>query len=336
MNKVLTISIAAYNVEEYLAETLDSCIVHPNLQSYLEVLIVDDGSTDGTLEIAQEYEKEYPEVFHVISKENGGYGSTINAALKIATGKYFRILDGDDWVDTSVLESLLQNLQECQEDVIFTHSMHVLMNGNIVLKRHIVRYGVEEPDVALRIKQNCKLNWVMHNMTVRTDLLVKNNVSIMEHCFYTDGEFVFYVMAFMKTYRCKNIIFYQHRIGRVGQSVSREGRIRHKEDYFKVLKQELNWLKLHEICDSAQKNFIIQHVTNTATGVIEYYLLCPCNHANKEVVKKIDLYVQENNKEIFDRMYRKKAIWILRFFNYHSYRICQWNELYKMKSIKNM
>ena len=88
MNKVLTISIAAYNVEEYLAETLDSCIVHPNLQSYLEVLIVDDGSTDGTLEIAQEYEKEYPEVFHVISKENGGYGSTINAALKIATGKY--------------------------------------------------------------------------------------------------------------------------------------------------------------------------------------------------------------------------------------------------------
>ena len=100
MNKTLTVSIASYNVEKFLRETLDS-LCSPDIIEDIEVIIVNDGSKDSTVSIAREYVKKYPESFILIDKENGGYGSTINSSLSIANGKYFRILDGDDWVDTN-------------------------------------------------------------------------------------------------------------------------------------------------------------------------------------------------------------------------------------------
>ena len=78
MGKILSVSIASYNVEKFIRKALDSCCV-PEIMDRLEVLVVNDGSTDSTLEIAREYEEKYPQTFRVIDKKNGGYGSTVNA-----------------------------------------------------------------------------------------------------------------------------------------------------------------------------------------------------------------------------------------------------------------
>ena len=117
-NKVLTISIAAYNVEKFLKKTLDSLIIE-NME-LLEVLIVNDGSKDNTLQIARKYEEQYPNTFKVIDKENGGYGSTINEGIKYATGKYFKQLDGDDWYDTKNLNQFCLKLKQIDTDMIYT------------------------------------------------------------------------------------------------------------------------------------------------------------------------------------------------------------------------
>ena len=100
LTKILTISIAAYNVEKYIDRTLSS-LNDPRFLDDIEVLIIDDGSSDNTKQIALEYEASAPDTFHYISKENGGHGSTINCGIRFATGKYFRVIDGDDWVDTN-------------------------------------------------------------------------------------------------------------------------------------------------------------------------------------------------------------------------------------------
>ena len=118
--KLLSVSIAAYNVEQFLKQTLESFLVSDKLLEYLEVIIVSDGSSDHTVEIAREYEKKYPGCFVVVDKGNGGYGSTINSSLKIASGKYFKTLDGDDWVDTKGLEILLDFLKICEADLIIS------------------------------------------------------------------------------------------------------------------------------------------------------------------------------------------------------------------------
>ena len=95
---LLTVSVAAYNVEKYIENTLE-CFQDPALAGLVEVLVTDDGGSDSTMEIAGRIAKEYPEIFILCHKENGGWGSTVNYGLARAKGKYFKLLDGDDVVD---------------------------------------------------------------------------------------------------------------------------------------------------------------------------------------------------------------------------------------------
>ena len=94
MKKILTVTVPSYNVEKFLENTLDS-FVDERVLDDIEVLIVDDGSKDKTAEIGRKYEEKYPDTFRVISKENGGHGSTINRGIGEAKGKYFKVVDGD-------------------------------------------------------------------------------------------------------------------------------------------------------------------------------------------------------------------------------------------------
>jgi glycosyltransferase involved in cell wall biosynthesis len=122
MEKILTISIAAYNVEGYIRQTLNSLIA-PEILDKLEVFVVDDGGNDGTLAIAKEYEAKYPGTFHAVHKENGGYGSTINYSVEHATGKFFKQLDGDDWFQTDNLVALVKVLETLDTDCVYTQTI---------------------------------------------------------------------------------------------------------------------------------------------------------------------------------------------------------------------
>ena len=93
MQKILTITIPSYNVEAYIAATLDTMVTINNLD-LLEILVVNDGSKDNTVAVAQQYVDKYPNSVRIIDKENGGHGSTINAGIREATGKYFKVVDG--------------------------------------------------------------------------------------------------------------------------------------------------------------------------------------------------------------------------------------------------
>ena len=74
---------------------------------HIEVLIINDGSTDNTACIAARYPEKYPEIFRLVNKENGGHGSAVNCGISEAKGKYFKTVDGDDWVDTGALRELI-------------------------------------------------------------------------------------------------------------------------------------------------------------------------------------------------------------------------------------
>ena len=101
-NPVLSIVIPAYNIETFLPKCLDSLVYAKNIGD-CEIIVVNDGSKDNTLKIAKEYEKNFPSVVRVFDKENGGHGSAVNLGMKVAKGKYFKILDSDDWFVTSNL-----------------------------------------------------------------------------------------------------------------------------------------------------------------------------------------------------------------------------------------
>ena len=126
MDKILTIIIPTYNMSEYLDTCLKSLIIESNL---LEVLIINDGSKDNSLDIAKKYEKKYPHIFRTIDKPNGNYGSCINRGLKEATGKYVKVLDADDKFNTDNLMNLVEIAQETNVDAFITDFSKSHVNG---------------------------------------------------------------------------------------------------------------------------------------------------------------------------------------------------------------
>ena len=234
MEKILSVSIASYNVEKYIRKALDSCCV-PEIMDRLEVLVVNDGSTDSTLEIAREYETKYPGTFRVIDKKNGGYGSTVNASIKAATGRYFRLLDGDDWFDRDGLVSFIEELSGAEEDMIIAQFKRVFEEDGHEEIRN------EAEDIHEKIGQFGQLGghewFTMHAISYRTKVLQENGVRLTEHCFYTDQEYDLLPLPWVDTVRIFPQVVYCYRIGRGEQSVSPEGLEKHYNDQTIVLKR---------------------------------------------------------------------------------------------------
>ena len=118
--KTLSIIIPTYNVEKYIDRCLKSILLDSILED-IELIIVNDGSKDSSLQIARKYEKEYKDTIIVIDKENGGHGSTINAGLKAATGKYTKVIDSDDWVNVDDFENFVKELKKLDCDLVITN-----------------------------------------------------------------------------------------------------------------------------------------------------------------------------------------------------------------------
>ena len=116
--KVISFIIPSYNVERYLNTALTSFITSDeDINNQIEVIVVDDGSSDGTADIAQTYIERFPDMFRLIQKENGGHGSTINVGSKEAKGRFFKVVDADDWVVTENLSAYIRFLQNTEADV---------------------------------------------------------------------------------------------------------------------------------------------------------------------------------------------------------------------------
>ncbi|EOS69041.1 hypothetical protein C818_02918 [Lachnospiraceae bacterium MD308] len=124
IDKILTIAISEYNVEKYLDNIL-STILDEQILDKIEILLVNDESKDKTKSIGQQYEKRYPDSIYLINKENGGHGSALNKGIELATGKYFKVVDGDEWVDTKEFIKFVKTLENVESDVVATPYVRV-------------------------------------------------------------------------------------------------------------------------------------------------------------------------------------------------------------------
>lgn len=113
----LSIIVPVYNVERYLPKCLDSLIC-PEIGGY-EIIVVDDGSTDSSAQVAAGYARRFPELIRLISKTNGGLGSARNAGLEAARGEYLLFVDSDDWLCGGALPEIMEKLREDFDICIF-------------------------------------------------------------------------------------------------------------------------------------------------------------------------------------------------------------------------
>lgn len=226
MKKVLSVIIPTYNMAALLPRCLDS-LVRAQHADLLDVLVVNDGSKDDSLSVACEWQNRYPEIIHVIDKPNGNYGSTINAGLPAAKGKYVKVLDSDDWFDTEALDMLLENLQQKDADMVITHFTQRWPRGVC----EVVRYNTmgKEPYTYGQVynldgvlKDGYIRFFLMHAITYRTELLRGIGYRQSEGISYTDTEWACFPTFHAQTICFLDLNVYQYNLDRDGQTMAPE------------------------------------------------------------------------------------------------------------------
>ena len=132
---VVSIIVPCYNVEKYIRRCIDSIINQTIGFDYVELILVDDVSTDGTLDILKEYEQLYPDNIIVIECEkNGRQGTARNIGLQYVTGKYIGFVDADDWIEPGMYEHMYFAAKEYAADIVFcrhTRDKEYVLNNNV-------------------------------------------------------------------------------------------------------------------------------------------------------------------------------------------------------------
>ena len=237
MEKILSIIIPSYNCQQFLDVGIPSFLEETVLDS-LDIIIVNDGSTDGTAAAAEKYCRRYPGSIRLISQENKGHGGALNTGCAAAVGKYLRIVDADDWVQTQNLASFVEFLRGCDSDVVLNHYRTVDISNGEIRERRIPPEAFGRT-VTLGELMADRVNFeqilALHGITYRTDFYREKGIQLTEHVFYEDVEYATIPCCFAKTLTCADIFLYEYRIGDVQQSVSDVSQLKRIAHVEKVL-----------------------------------------------------------------------------------------------------
>ena len=231
---ILSVAIPAYNVEAYLRECLDSLILSSSYALDLEIIIINDGSKDGTQRIAEEYAKRHNNIF-VINKENGGHGSAINTGLKVSHGKYFKLLDGDDKLDKNYLKSLISILKKTNADIVLNDYVEYYhKSGETIL---IQPYKNLKKDVTYKIADNPfhTKGPLLATTTFKKSLYTDNPFAIDENCFYVDMEYNLFTYLRSDDVINTHLPLYIYRLERDGQSMQISSLVKNYKQHENVI-----------------------------------------------------------------------------------------------------
>ena len=246
MEKLLTVVIPTYNIQKYIRTCLESFCI-PEIMDKIEILIVNDGSKDNSPNIASEYVKRYPNTFILINKENGGHGSTINTAISVAKGKYFKVVDGDDWVEKKDFLNLVLYLEKQDSDIVATNYYWVDDKS----KKRKIEFKHPFPNVLYKrqyqMKDVAKKTFIkMHSMSIKTEILRRAKVRLDEHCYYVDVEYIMLPIPYVKTVTFLDEFVYMYRIGLETQSMNPNNMRRNLEHHERVFERMLKEYKKWE------------------------------------------------------------------------------------------
>lgn len=240
MEKTISFVVPCYNSSAYM----DACITSLLGGEDVEIVIVDDGSTkDNTAEKADNWAKRFPDIVRVVHQENTGHGGAVMAGLREARGKYFKVVDSDDWLNVHARDLLLQQLrsflQNKQEvDLVVTNYVYEHVASGT---QKIIRYRGALPT-------NQLIGWddigrfsigqhiLMHAVTFRTQLLRDSGLKLPHHTFYVDNIYVYHTLPHVQQLFYLPVDLYRYFIGREDQSVNESVMVGRLDQQMRVTK----------------------------------------------------------------------------------------------------
>lgn len=256
MEKLLSVIIPAYNTELYLARCLDSLLYNTETVEKLDIIIVNDGSTDETPKIAEKYRQQFPGSITVINKENGGHGSTINAGIKVARGKYLKVIDSDDWVNIWDFAQFVEGLKDETADLLITDFDQDILYDTTVEKKCFYSGDDAEHKIEDAFQAMQENNFFyMHAFTVKLKKLKAVwGDGLLEKTFYVDQQYDIKVFECAETYKVLPYNIYKYFIGRPEQSMNDVSK--HYSDHQRVI----SWLLGYYYTEAVQDKDYLKEI----------------------------------------------------------------------------
>ncbi len=300
--KLITFAIPSYNSEDYMEKCIKSLL--PGGKD-VEILIVDDGSTDRTAEIADEYEAKYPGIVRAIHQENGGHGEAVNAGLRNATGLYYKVVDSDDWVNREAYHKVLKTLKKLVKD---GEEIDMFLTNYVYEK--VYEHSRRRMGYKLLFPQDQVIEWsdmmrnmegftiLMHSVIYRTQMLRDCGLELPKHTFYVDNLFVYVPLPHVKKFYYLNVDFYRYFIGREGQSVAEETMIRRIDQQLRVNYLMIDQVDPMQVEEKHLRKYMLSYLEmiTVVSTIMAYVSKDP---VNLEKADKLWAYLKEKNPKAY-------------------------------------
>ena len=302
--KYISFAIPCYNSQDYMAHAIESIL--PGGED-VEIIIVNDGSKDRTSEIAHDYMEKYPTIVKVVDKENGGHGDAVNSGLTHATGKYFKVVDSDDWVDEDALHKILEVLRHMEEDAM---ELDMLIANYVYEKvgaahKKVIHYrNVLPQDEIFRWDDMGHFHLdqyiLMHSVIYRTDMLKLIQLHLPKHTFYVDNIYVFKPLPYVKTMYYLDVNFYRYFIGRDDQSVNETNMIKRIDQQFKVTYIMIDYMTQFNLVSKPLERYM-RHYLSIIMCISSVISVKSGQKEHLKMRKELWKYLYDSDK----RLYRK-------------------------------
>ena len=299
---ILTVAIPSYNAEKFLDKCLQSLL--KSKYAYLtEILVINDGSKDNTSQIGRFYQDlttvNGKSIVKIIDKENGGHGSGINKGIELARGKYFKVVDADDWVDAEQYDKLLEKLIDEDVDLILTDYCEARTFEDKLYK--VEYYKNLTPEITYNLDDVCIgsygfENWgpTLPTSTYKTECLRKANFKLLEKTFYVDMTYNAYSIIFINTVKRYDLNIYRYYIGNAGQSVSQEGMMRNYKHHENVILELARIVYKDERLSNEKREYVLRRLL-LPMAYVQYYINLDLFHSKEKFMtfeKRIHEYPQ--------------------------------------------
>lgn len=309
MEKILTISIAAYNAEKDIANCLNS-LINSKEFSKLDIIVVNDGSSDRTAEIVDEYVEKYEQSIRIVNKENGGHGSTINTSIKYAKGKYYKILDSDDWVNSENLDKLIKFLENNNIDMILNPYDEISYENRRKTRELNPCEGKISYNKIHDLSEMDKIVLYMHSLTFSTAVIKKMGSIIDEKCFYVDMEYCIFPLLYVKNFVCLDYSIYQYLLGSQTQSMNMDNMIKRRDQHLKVTKRLIHFYGEHySELNKKVREIIALRIKYAIYNQYLIYLHMSVKASKAEIVE-FDKWLKGQNRELYSGPEGKVMIFI--------------------------
>lgn len=300
--KYISFAIPSYNSEAYMDRAIESILKGGE---DVEIIIVNDGSKDRTSEIAHQYEEKYPTIIKAVDKENGGHGDAVNTGLSHATGKYFKVVDSDDWVDEESLLKILQVLKGFEaegKEVDMFIANYVYEKEGMAHKKVINYRGVLPQNKVFTWNEAKRFNLgqyiLMHSVIYRTEFLKLTQIKLPKHTFYVDNIYVYYPLPHVHTIYYMDVDFYRYYIGREDQSVNEKVMIGRVDQQIFVTKSMIDMYEMRMITNKKLRSYMVNYLAIMMT-VSSILLIRSKKPENLEKKKELWQYLKKKDYKVY-------------------------------------